>query len=184
MSGYHSGYANYSCTRNYVYHENQQVSEAADLRRDILASFELLMQHVARWRQVDFADVDVTMPQARCLMYVALNPSISISTLASHLRIGLPAASGLVERLVDAGHLQRNPDPGDRRQQLLTLTTGGQALVERFHELPAEKLGELIAGLDLEELLGLRLGVAAIEREARRIADHAPAASDPERNPA
>ena len=50
------------------------------------------MQHVARWRQFDLVDVDVTMPQARCLMFVALNPAISISALAAHLRIGLPAA--------------------------------------------------------------------------------------------
>ena len=159
-------------------------ASAAELRRDILQSFELLMQHVARWRQVDLADVEVTMPQARCLMYVAISPSISISALAAHLRIGLPAASGLVERLVEAGHLERNPDTHDRRQQLLTLTEQGRALVDRFHELPAEKLGELIANLSLEELRGLRAGVAAIEREARRIADDTLQTPDTERTPA
>mgnify|MGYP001817689976 FL=1 len=156
-------------------------ASAGDLRRDILQSFELLMQHVARWHQMDFADVDVTMPQARCLMFVALNPAISISALATHLRVGLPAASGLVERLVEAGHLERNPDPNDRRQQLVTLTADGHALVDRFHELPAEKLGELLADLSVAELEGLSLGVAAIEREARRIADHVPQSPDPER---
>lgn len=162
------------------------MSEAseADLRRDILDSFELLMQHVARWRQVDLADVEVTMPQARCLMFLAINPSIPISALAAHFHIGLPAASGLVERLVEAGHVERKPDPNDRRQQLVTLTQPGQALVDRLHELPSEKLGELIAGLSVKELHGLRLGVAAIEREAHRIADHVPATPDPERTPA
>lgn len=160
---------------------------AAQLRRDILGSFELLLQHVTRWRQVDLLDIDTTMPQARCLMYVAIEPSISISALAAHLHIGLPAASGLVERLVEAGHLQRNADPHDRRQQLVTLTEQGRTLVDRFHELPAEKLGELIAGLSPQELLALRTGVLAIEREARRIADEAtetPAHAQPERTPA
>ena len=162
------------------------MSEAAagDLRRDILHSFELLMQHVARYRQVDLVDVEVTMPQARCLMFVAINPSISISALAAHLRIGLPAASGLVERLVEAGHIDRKADPDDRRQQLVSLTDQGRALVDRFHELPSEKLGELIARLSVEELHGLRLGVAAIEREARRIADEVPQPSNLERTPA
>ncbi len=159
-------------------------ASAGDLRRDILQSFELLMQHVARWRQVDLADVEVTMPQARCLMFLAIKPSISISALAAHLRIGLPAASGLVERLVEAGHVERNPDADDRRQQLVTLTEQGQALVDRFHELPSEKFGVLIAGLTVKELHGLRLGVAAIEREARRIADEGPQPTSPERTPA
>jgi DNA-binding MarR family transcriptional regulator len=159
-------------------------ASAGDLRRDILDDFESLMRHVARWRQVDLIDVDVTMPQARCLMLVAVNPSISISALASHLRIGLPAASGLVERLVEAGHVERNPDPDDRRHQLVTLSADGRRLVERFHELPSAQLGELLTGLSVKELQGLRLGVAAIAREAQRIADQAPEAPDPERTPA
>ena len=183
---YHLAYANYSHTGNRFSRRSPAVSEASagELRRDILASFELLMRHVARWRQFDLADVEVTMPQARCLLFVGLHPSISISALAASLRIGLPAASGLVERLVEAGHVERNPDPVDRRQQLVSLTESGQALVDRFHELPAEKLGELIARLSVHELQGLALGVAAIEREARRIADQVPYDSNTERTPA
>lgn len=160
---------------------------AGDLRRDIMGSFELLLQHLARWRQVDLVDVEITMPQARCLMVVAIDPAISISGLAAHLHIGLPAASGLVERLVEAGHVERNPDAHDRRQQLVTLTDQGRALVDRFHELPAERLGQLIAGLSLRELRSLRDGIEAIEREARRIADRdlrTPEHPEPERTPA
>lgn len=141
-----------------------------ELREAILADFDQLIRHVTRWRQIEVTDVDVTMPQARCLLLVAGHDSMSISALASHLRIGLPAASGLVERLVEAGHVQRNPDPNDRRQQLVTLTDHGQAVVDRFHELPSEKLDALLAGLSLDELRGLHLGVAAITREAGRIA--------------
>ncbi len=159
-------------------------ASADTLRRDILESFELLMQHVTRWRQLDMADVDVTMPQARCLLLVALHPSMSISALASHLHIGLPAASGLVERLVEAGYVERNPDPQDRRHQLVTLSDHGRVLVERFHELPSAKLGELLVGLSVNELKGLRIGVVAIEREARQIADRVPPTPDPERTSA
>ena len=154
---------------------------AEQLRQGILADFDQLIQHVTRWRQIEVVDVDVTMPQARCLMLVALYPSMSISALAAHLHIGLPAASGLVERLVEAGHVERNVDPHDRRHQLVTLTEQGRAVVDRFHELPAEKLRELLQGLSVEELRGLRLGVAAIAREASRIAERTPADPNPER---
>ena len=140
---------------------------AGELRRAILRDFEQLMEHIAQWRQVDLADVDVTMPQARCLMFVGLRPALPISALASHLRIGLPAASGLVERLVEAGYVERTVDPHDRRHHLLTLSEGGRALVERFHELSSERLGDLLRGLSAGELQGLRLGVSALEREAR-----------------
>ena len=159
-------------------------ASAGELRQEILGSFGQLMRHVTRWRQLDMADVEVTMPQARCLMLVALHPSMPISALAAHLRIGLPSASGLVERLVEAGYVERNPDPDDRRHQLVTLSDAGRILVDRFHELPAEKLGDLLAGLSRLELESLRLGVAAIEREARLIAERVPPATDSERTPA
>lgn len=149
-------------------------AEAGRLRAGILADFDELIRHVTRWRQLEVVDVDVTMPQARCLMLLALHHPMSISTLASHLRIGLPAASGLVERLVEAGHVERNPDANDRRQQLVTLTARGRAVVDRFHELPSEKLGRLLQGLSLDELRGLRTGVAAITREAGHIAADTP----------
>ena len=151
---------------------------ARELREAILSDFDELIRHVTRWRQIEVVDVDVTMPQARCLMVLALHQSMSISTLASHLRIGLPAASGLVERLVEGGHVERNPDPGDRRQQLVTLTDHGRSVVDRFHELPSEKLGQLLDGLSLDELRRLRTGVAAITREAGRIAAGTPDSSD------
>ena len=140
---------------------------SAELRQAILHDFERLMEHIAQWRQVGLLDVDVTMPQARCLIFVGLRPALPISSLASHLHIGLPAASGLVERLVEAGYVERNVDPLDRRHQLLTLSEGGRALVDRFHELSSERLGDLLRGLSAAELRGLRLGVAALEREAR-----------------
>lgn len=150
---------------------------AAELRMGILADFERLMQHVTQWRLLEIADIDVTMPQARCLLLVGLRPSLSISALAAQLHVGLPAASGLVDRLVEAGHLERNVDPDDRRQQLVTLSERGLALVERFHELSAARLDDLIHGLTVEELRGLRLGVSALEREARILI------ADPETSP-
>jgi DNA-binding MarR family transcriptional regulator len=140
---------------------------ATELRALILADFEQLMEHVAQWRQLELVDVEVTMPQARCLLLVGIRPSLSISTLASQLHIGLPAASGLVERLVEAGYVERNVDPNDRRQQLVTLSERGRVLVDRFHELSSARLSDLLRGLSCEELRGLCVGVAALEREAR-----------------
>jgi DNA-binding MarR family transcriptional regulator len=88
-----------------------------------------------------------------------------------------------VERLVEAGYIERNVDPRDRRHQLLTLSEPGRALVDRFHELSSERLDGLLRGLSDAELRGLRLGVAALEREARTD-DPATEPSHLERTPA
>lgn len=154
-----------------------------ELRRAILADFDRLMQHVAHWRELELADVAVTMPQARCLLLVGLHPALTISALAAHLRVGLPAASGLVDRLVEHGYVERNVDPTDRRHQLVTLSGPGRQLVGRLRELSSDRLGDLLAGLTEDELKSLRLGIAALEREARiHVSPSGP--PDPERTPA
>ena len=57
------------------------------------------------------------MSQAKCLYVVSLRPGIGMSALAEQLDVGLSSASGLVDRLVEHGYLERHEDPADRRQQ-------------------------------------------------------------------
>ena len=42
--------------------------------------------------------------------------------------------------------------------------------MELFHELSSERMGDLLRGLSTGELQSLRLGVSALEREARTFA--------------
>ena len=149
----------------------------------ILGHFGSLMRHVAGWHAPDFLGLEVTMSQAKCLYVVSLRPGIGMSALAEQLDIGLSSASGLVDRLVEHGYLERHEDPADRRQQQVLLTPAGAAVVERIRELNAELLRRLLAGLTDTELRSLRVGMAALDQEARTInqADFRRAAASHER---
>jgi DNA-binding MarR family transcriptional regulator len=126
------------------------------------------------------------MSQAKCLYVVALRPGIGMSALAEQLRVGLSAASGLVDRLVEHGYLERHEDPSDRRQQQVLATVAGAAVVERIRELNAELLRALLQGLSVLELESLRLGMAALAGQAHsmNMADLHPAAASHERTTA
>jgi DNA-binding MarR family transcriptional regulator len=135
----------------------------------ILGHFGSLMRHVAGWHAPDFLGLEVTMSQAKCLYVVSLRPGIGMSALAEQLDIGLSSASGLVDRLVEHGYLVRHEDPADRRQQQVLLTPAGAAVVERIRELNGELLRRLLSGLTDTELHALRVGMAALDQEARSI---------------
>ncbi len=135
----------------------------------ILGHFASLMRHVAGWHAPDFLGVDVTMSQAKCLYIVSVRPGIGMSAMAEQLRVGLSAVSGLVDRLVEHGYLERREDPTDRRQQQLSLTSAGERVVEHIRELNSEHLRTLLHGLDAAELEALREGIAALDRQAREI---------------
>ena len=153
--------------------------------RELLAHFDSLMRHAAGWHVPDFLGVDVTMSQAKCLYLAAVHPGIGMSALAEHLHVGSSAVSGLVDRLVEHGYLDRYEDPLDRRHQLVSLTPAGIEVLDRIREFNAGLLRSLVEGLSPAERESLRVGLAALDREAQRMFSVAPAPGHTphERNP-
>ncbi len=84
------------------------------------------------------------MSQMKVLMLLAVGGERRMSDLAPQLGISLSTLSSLVERLVEADLAQRREDARDRRNVLVSLTPGGRALLDRFQELGAEHLRELL----------------------------------------
>lgn len=83
----------------------------------------------------------------------------SIGDVAAILAIDPSTASRLVDQRVADGHLERSPDPEDRRRVVLRLTGDGTALIEEVAASRREMLTEVTLGWSaadrrtLEELL-------------------------------
>jgi DNA-binding MarR family transcriptional regulator len=145
----------------------------------ILDHFASLMRHVAGWHAPAFLGLDVTMSQAKCLYVASVRPGIGMSAMADQLHVGLSSISGLVDRLVEHGYLERHEDPDDRRQQQLWLTPAGATAVEHIRELNGELLRSLLDGLSGHELEALRVGIAALDRESQVINPLEPTPANP-----
>ena len=152
---------------------------------ELLDRFQTLMRHIAESHAPGFLGVDVTMPQAKVLYLVSMRPGVPMSAIAAELGVGPSAVSGLVDRLVALGHIERQEDPGDRRQQLVTITPAGSAALDRMRELRAEVMRRLLAGLSPAELAAMRTSLVALDREVQRLSDQSPPAEAKiERTPA
>jgi DNA-binding MarR family transcriptional regulator len=142
--------------------------EAARVARieRVVASYELLMRRIAAFHAPELLEVAVTMSQAKVLYLVAAAQGMRMSELAARLGVSISTTSGLVDRLVDHGLLDRRDDPADRRQVVVTITPTGRADLERFRELNAAQLRRVLerlgdAELDLVERATFLLAVAA-----------------------
>ena len=103
----------------------------------------------------------LSVPQYRCLNFIAREPGSSLSAVAAFMGVTLPTASALVDRLVRAGALQTVPSSEDRRRSCLTITSAGQAQLQRIwlsarddlalmlKRQPATELNDLLHGLQL-----------------------------------
>jgi len=73
----------------------------------------------------------LSMPQFSTLMRLYYHGGCGISEISAHLDVTAPAASQMVDRLVQMGLLERGEDPNDRRAKQVTLSAKGRALIEK-----------------------------------------------------
>ncbi len=76
-----------------------------------------------------------------------------MSEVSERFDISAAAASQLVDKLVQAGYLERTEDPNDRRAKLLTLSAKGEELVQQGTEERYRWMDDLTSKLSTEEQL-------------------------------
>ena len=106
----------------------------------------------------------LTVPQFRCLNFVALHPGASLSAVAAFLGVALPTASTMVDRLVRAGAVEPRADPQDRRKSSLHLTQAGTAQLAAIRRGARKELAQVLATRSDEELRTLHAGLAVLRQ--------------------
>jgi DNA-binding MarR family transcriptional regulator len=145
---------------------------ASGARQVIVDEFAEFMRllHCGGGRAVLWADVDLTLPQLKLLGLLARRPDgLAGRELANALGVGPPAVTALVERLVEPGYARRDEDPHDRRITRVRLTASGQALLERFFGGRQERLVEILAQLEPDQLETVLRAVNLLRVTAERL---------------
>jgi DNA-binding MarR family transcriptional regulator len=75
----------------------------------------------------------LSVPQFRALVFLNVTDDPSLSAMAEHIGISLPAASRMVDMLVKRGLLERRVGATDRRRVSLSLTARGRKRYRRAH---------------------------------------------------
>ena len=115
--------------------------------------------------------VDLTMSQLKVLFLVYAWGAASMSQLAASLGVTLSTVTGIVDRLVEHGLLQREEDPHDRRFIRCQLTAQGAATVERLHQANYSQLAQVLAGLSLSDLRAVAAALAVLCAAAQRTSE-------------
>lgn len=117
--------------------------------------FMRLHQRLLGQITVRIRDLGLSIPQFDLLSTLTEREGISQSELAERLYVTKGNVSGLVDRLVQAGLVERRAIAGDRRSYAMHLTPEGRRLAEAGiavqHEFIASTLGKLEPA-DLAEL--------------------------------
>lgn len=108
--------------------------------------------------------LDITMAQLKVLLVLVYDRPATIGRIAERLGIGLPTASHLTERLVQAGLVERIVDPIDRRRAMTRLSAQGDALIARLRQGRQELTNHYFSQLTDQELSALIQGLRGLAR--------------------
>ena len=137
----------------------QLTTQVLDLRTDLLRT----LRPAGEW-----LEVELTMSQFKVLFLLYSEGGASMGQLAGSLGVTLPTATGIVDRLVEHGMVQREENPHDRRLVVCRLSGRGSETVERLSQAGRSRFAALLDELSAAELRTVADGLSALRLAARR----------------
>ena len=110
----------------------------------------------------------VTRAQWKVLFRVERQPGLRQIELADMLDIEPITLSRIIDRLEEAGFVERVADPDDRRAWRLHVTARAQPLIEKLHAVADEMIAEAFAGIDPDQIAIARAVLGRVRENAAR----------------
>lgn len=114
------------------------------------------------------AALGVTSSQWKMLSRLAREPGLKQVELAERLDIEPITACRIVDRLEEAGLVERQRDPEDRRAWRLVLTGKAEPMVRQLRSLAEEMAGEAFQGFGQDEIEAMRAMLARVRDNVAR----------------
>ena len=128
----------------------------------ILEAHQTIMKSLMENSAAEWLQLDLTMGQVKALFALRCSGAMPIGGLAERLKVGLPAASIVAEKLVHLELAKRHDDPTDRRRTFVELTPKGEQLLNRLHQGRQEQLRAWLAQMREADFAALVQGLQAL----------------------
>lgn len=96
-----------------------------------------------------------TRTQWKALAHISRNEGMNQGTLAELLEVEPITLTRMVDRLEEAGLVERRRDPGDRRAWRLFLTAKAGPILDRMHGVAEDLTAQTLDGITAEQLAQL-----------------------------
>lgn len=139
-----------------------------DSEDDAVRDLRFINSELHRVSLPTWLQLGLPMAQLKALVALANANGVSVTGLACSLSIGEPAASQVVEQLVQRGYARRVPDAADRRRVVVTATTPGSDLVSELQHGRRQQVREWLAAMSADEVDALARGLRGLVSAAER----------------
>jgi DNA-binding MarR family transcriptional regulator len=149
--------------------------------RDFERVFGFVLYEAARLYSKRFDQkaraLGLSRAQCHVLFRLAVNEGTNQARLAELLELEPISLARMIDRMEEAGWVERRSDPADRRARLLYLKPKAKPIFERILALGAETRGEALSGISQAERDRM---IDLLTRVRSNLSEHG--APEPERN--
>ena len=115
------------------------------------------------------AALGVTSAQWRVMLRLSREPGLKQVELADRMDVEPITACRIVDRMEEAGLVERMRDPDDRRVWRLKLTAKAEPVLAKLHAIGMEMAAEAFSGFTSEEIGAIRGTLERIRENVGRI---------------
>lgn len=128
--------------------------------------------YLSRQISADIKEYPLSIPRSQVYLLRLLDRrgAISMSEMANSLGITMSGCTALVDHAVEAGWVERQRDPNDRRVVLVDVSAAGKLMLARIRETRASIFARYLTRLNPDEIVTL---TNLLERTAEAIAPEA-----------
>jgi len=131
--------------------KNSQITKFSQELDQTIGYIHRLVSSVIKLRTDALMQGKITFPQHIALEILSVEKSLKMKAVAKALRVSLPAATGLINRLVVMKMVERVYDTNDRRVIHIILTPKGKETLERIRKTRRKAIEEIFGVLSQEE---------------------------------
>jgi DNA-binding MarR family transcriptional regulator len=114
-------------------------------------------------------EFEVTLPRFDLMAQLDKAPNgMTLGELSQRMMVSNGNVTGLAERLVEQGLLDRRPSPNDRRAQIVSLTADGRRAFRAMARTHEDWIAQIFAGLDAAEIDQLMALLGKTKTSARK----------------
>jgi MarR family transcriptional regulator, 2-MHQ and catechol-resistance regulon repressor len=107
------------------------------------------------YNRYDLRSEELTVPQFMIMNY-ATPDGVPLSTISTRMLCDNSNLTGIVDRLISKGYVERRPDPQDRRVSLICLTPAGADKLRSIRPRHHERVSSRMRSLTPDEVFQLR----------------------------
>lgn len=115
---------------------------------------------------------NLNFPRIMILFRLAHTEQCSVSDLGKHMDVSSPAASQILDKLVEAGYISRTENPDDRRIRNIEITEKGLSLVKEIESTLNDSIREIVQAIPEKDRQEVAKSLHTLNTAIRSIQSH------------